>query len=198
MSDTKISQLTAGAAAMKASDLIEVSKDNGSGGYDSRSRTGEEVYNGVLDQVVVGYSTSSIDQTFVANTDKAIEFENGEILQKCDLGAPGHNTGIVVDEDGFYEINFTASIFNDGNTSAGYCAFFLENNGVNETNSARIMERPEDQTFLSYSTSWIVYIYAGNQINIICNMEKGDHELRTDNALNSDVPSAVILIKRIS
>ena len=63
MADKKISQLTAKAAGLAATDLIEISESDGSGGYVSKSVTGTNVLSSKQDTLVSGTNIKTVNST---------------------------------------------------------------------------------------------------------------------------------------
>ena len=63
MADKKISQLTAKAAGLAATDLIEISESDGAGGYVSKSVTGTNVLGTKQDTLVSGTNIKTVNST---------------------------------------------------------------------------------------------------------------------------------------
>lgn len=63
MANKKISQLTAKGAALAATDLVEISEDNGVGGYVTKSVTGANIVSGLQPTLVSGTDIVTINST---------------------------------------------------------------------------------------------------------------------------------------
>jgi hypothetical protein len=63
MANKKISQLTAKGTALADTDLVEISEDNGSGGYDTKSVTGADIKSGLQPTLVSGTDIVTINST---------------------------------------------------------------------------------------------------------------------------------------
>jgi hypothetical protein len=195
MADTKISQLTPETHAMAATELFEVSIPDGSGGYDSFSKTGATIYNGVLDQTpyISAYSTAS--QTFLAGIPTNVIYDGTGFTNAISLHA---NEGLVVDDEGFYQVDFTATIFNNGAASSFNIGFYLTINGTDVADSSRFMNAPASNQYLSYQTSWLVNMAAADELVVVFVMEKANFELITESAFTGVLtPGAQVIMKRI-
>ena len=83
MAEVKISELTAKGSNLETSDLLIISKSDGSGGYDSKYITGAE-----LTQVTIDNKTASYTLV-LADANKLIEINNGSANT---LGVPLNST----------------------------------------------------------------------------------------------------------
>ena len=83
MAEVKISELTAKGSNLETSDLLIISKSDGSGGYDSKYITGAE-----LTQVTIDNKTAS-STLVLAAANKLIEINNGSANT---LGVPLNST----------------------------------------------------------------------------------------------------------
>lgn len=61
MANKKISQLTAKGTALADTDLVEISEDNGAGGYDTKSVTGADIKSGLQPTLVSGTDIVTIN-----------------------------------------------------------------------------------------------------------------------------------------
>ncbi len=83
MAEKKISQLTAKGSNLETSDLLIISKSDGSGGYDSKYITGAELTNVTIDNKTASYTL------VLADANKLIEVNNGSANT---LGVPLNST----------------------------------------------------------------------------------------------------------
>jgi len=179
MANKKISQLTLAVDVILPTDLMELSRDDYSGGYASEAISGDQLYEGMMAASPYLSAYYDSNQTFLAATAKALDFRQIELQNYIDVPAP---TTLVVDKSGIYKVDFTATIWNDGGGSAtGYhVGFFLKKNGTtNIPKSSKFMMPPENNHVESYSTSWLVQLKAGEYIEIYCVMDKTNFKLLT-------------------
>jgi len=83
MAEVKISELTAKGSNLETSDLLIISKSDGSGGYDSKYITGAELTNVTIDNKTASYTL------VLADANKLIEVNNGSANT---LGVPLNST----------------------------------------------------------------------------------------------------------
>ena len=83
MAEKKISQLTAKGSNLETSDLLIISKSDGSGGYDSKYITGAELANVTIDTKTISYTVT------LADANKLIEINNASANA---LGVPLNST----------------------------------------------------------------------------------------------------------
>jgi len=198
MANKKISQLTLAVDVIFPTDLMEVSRDDGAGGYTSEAISADYIYEGMMYASPYLSAYYDVNQTFLAATAKAIDFRNIEWQNYIDVPAP---TRLTVDKAGKYKVDFTGTIFNDGGGSAtAYkVGFFLKQNGTtNIPNSSKFMTPPDNNHVESYSTSWLVDLKPGDYIEIYCVMDKTNYKLLTESAHTGVVtPSSSVIMSRI-
>jgi hypothetical protein len=198
MANKKISQLTLAGDVIFPTDLMEVSRDDGGGGYFSEAISGDYIYEGMM--VANPYLSAYFDanQTFLAGVAKAIDFRNIELQNYINVPAA---TILEVDKSGIYKIDFTGTIWNDGGGSptSYHIGFYLKKNGTtNIPKSSKFMMPPENNHVESYSTSWLVQLKAGEYIEIYCVMDKANFKLLTEAAQTGVVtPSSSVIMSRI-
>ena len=83
MAEVKISELTAKGSNLETSDLLIISKSDGSGGYDSKYITGAELTNVTIDNKTASYTL------VLADANKLIEVNNASANT---LGVPLNST----------------------------------------------------------------------------------------------------------
>jgi hypothetical protein len=197
MANKKISQLTLAVDVIYPIDLMEVARDDGAGGYTSEAITGDYIYGGMMVASPYLSAYNDINQTFLAATAKAVEFKQIEFQNYIDVPSP---TTLTVDKSGFYKVDFTGTIWNDGGGSptSYHIGFFLKKNGTNIPNSSKFMMPPENNHVESYSTSWLVELKGGDYIEIYCVMDKTNFKLLTEAAQTGVVtPSSSVIMSRI-
>ena len=111
MANQKITQLTASSANLAAIDLVEGSINNGAGVYTSKKLTGQQVFDGVIETTPYISAYSTTNQTFLASTPTLITFDVTGFNNGLDLHT---STQIAVDQTGYYQMDFTATILNNG------------------------------------------------------------------------------------
>jgi hypothetical protein len=198
MANKKISQLTLAVDIIVPTDLMELSRDDGAGGYTSEAINGDQLYEGMM--AVSPYLSAyfNFNQTFLAGVPKAVYFKNIELQNYIDVPAP---TRLVVDKSGIYKIDFTGTIWNDGGGGAAgfHIGFYLKQNGTtNIDNTSKYMTAPENNHVESYSTSWLVQLKGGHYIEIFCVMAKANFKLLTESAHTGVLtPSSSVIMSRI-
>ena len=193
MANKKISDLTAASSALATTDLYEVSKDDGAGGYDSESKTGAQIYEGIISQTPYILAINGVAQIFPLNTNTAIVFSGTIYDNKISL----LTNGFIPDESGVYQVDFTGTIFNDLGNQALYINFFLQIDGVDVNDSSKNMNVTVKST-VSSQQSWLVQMVAGEELKIIGFMGDIKFKLRTESAITGVLtPSAQVIIKRI-
>jgi len=198
MANKKISQLTIASDIIYPTDLMEVSRDDYSGGYYSEAISGDYIYEGMM--FASPYLSAYFDsnQTFLAATAKAIDFRYVDLANYIGVPAP---TKLTVDKRGIYKVDFTGTIWNDGGGSptSYHIGFFLKKNGTNIPKSSKFMMPPDNNHVESYSTSWLVELTAGDYIEIYCVMDKTNFKLLTESAQTGVVtPSSSVIMSRIA
>jgi hypothetical protein len=193
MANKKISDLTAASSALATTDLYEVSKDDGAGGYDSESKTGAQIYEGIISQTPYILAINGVAQIFPLNTNTTIVFSGTILDNKITL----LTNGFIPDESGVYQVDFTGTIFNDLGNQALYINFFLQIDGVDVNDSSKNMNVTVKST-VSSQQSWLVQMVAGEELKIIGFMGDIKFKLRTESAITGVLtPSAQVIIKRI-
>jgi hypothetical protein len=128
----------------------------------------------------------------------AIDLKNIELQNYIDVL---NLTQLTVDKNGFYKVDFTATIWNDaGGSATGYhVGFFLKLNGTTKIlNTSRFMTAPDNNHVESYSTSWLVDLQGGDYIEVFCVMDKADYKLKTESVHNGVLtPSSQVIMSRI-
>ena len=195
MANKKITQLTASSANLAAIDLVEGSINNGAGVYTSKKLTGQQVFDGVIETTPYISAYSLTNQTFAAGAPTPITFDATGFNNGLNLHT---STQIDVEQDGYYQMDFTATIFNNGGNADFNIGFYLEINGTDVDDSSKFMNAPTHNHNLSFQTSWLVQMNVADFVSIICVMEKAQFELITESALTGVVtPSAQLIMKRI-
>jgi hypothetical protein len=198
MANKKISQLTLAVDVILPTDLMELSRDDGAGGFTSEAISGDQLYEGGMVAMPYLFACRKVNQTFLAATATAIDFRSIDLQNYIDVPAP---TQLTVDKAGFYKVDFTATIWNDnaGSGTGYYVGFFLKKNGTtNILNTSRFMTAPDNNHVESYSTSWLVDLKGGDYIEVFCVMDKADYKLLTESAHTGVVtPSSQVIMSRI-
>lgn len=193
MANKKISDLTAASSALATTDLYEVSKDDGAGGYDSESKTGAQIYEGIISQTPYILAINGVAQIFPLNIKTAIVFSGTIYDNKITL----LTNGFIPDESGVYQVDFTATIINNLGNAALYINFLLQIDGVDVNDSSKNMNVP-GKSVVSTQQSWLVQMVAGEELKIIGFMGDIKFELRAESAITGVLtPSAQVIIKRI-
>jgi hypothetical protein len=195
MANKKITQLTASSANLAAIDLVEGSINNGAGVYTSKKLTGQQVFDGVIETTPYISAYSTANQTFVASTPTPIAFDGTGFNNGLNLHT---STEIDVEQTGYYQMDFTATILNNGGNANFKIGFYLQINGVDVADSSKFMNAPTHSHHISFQTSWLVQMNFADMVRIMCVMEKADFELITESAFTGVLtPSVQLIMKRI-
>ena len=195
MANKKITQLTASSFNLAAIDLVEGSINNGAGVYTSKKLTGQQVFDGVIETTPYISAYSTTNQTFVGGVPTPIPFDATGFSNFINLP---NVYDVRTDKAGFYQMDFTATIFNNGGNADFNIGFYLTINGTDVNNSSKFMNAPTHNHHISFQTSWLVQMSVLDVVNIVCVMEKVQFELITESALTGVLtPSAQLIMKRI-
>jgi len=194
MANKKISELNEADEPLKSSDWMELSYDNG-GGFESKKISMQYMHEGFysLNSYISAYSTQP--QTFGGGTPTEILFDGTGFSNFINLP---HPYAIETVRAGFYQLDFTATILNNGGNPNYKIGFYLTINGSDVADSSKFMNAPDNNHHISFQTSWLVQMGASDVVSIICIMEKANFELITESAFTGVLtPSAQVIMKRI-
>ena len=195
MANKKITQLTASSVNLAAIDLVEGSINNGAGVYTSKKITGQQVFDGVIVSTPYISAYSTTNQTFAATSPTPITFDTTGYSNFINM--PNVNDVRTL-QAGFYQMDFTATILNNGGNANFGVGFYLQINGSDVADSSRFMNAPTHNHHISFQTSWLVQMAVLDVVNIVCVMKQADYELITESALTGVLtPSAQLIMKRI-
>jgi hypothetical protein len=195
MANKKITQLTASSVNLAAIDLVEGSINNGAGVYTSKKLTGQQVFDGTIVSTPYISAYSTQPQTFGAGVPTEITFDGTGFYNFIDMPATYQ---LRTSNAGFYQLDFTATILNNGGNPNYNIGFYLTINGTDVSDSSRFMNAPTSNHHISYQTSWLVQMGVLDVVTIICIMEKTNFELITESAFTGVLtPSAQVIMKRI-
>jgi hypothetical protein len=195
MANKKITQLTASSVNLAAIDLVEGSINNGVGVYTSKKLTGQQVFDGVIETTPYISAYSTQPQTFVGVVPTPIAFDGTGFSNFINLPTLYDVRTI---QAGFYQMDFTATIFNNGGNANFFIGFYLQINGTDVNDSSKFMNAPTNNHHISFQTSWLVQMDVLDVVNIVCIMEKANFELITESAFTGVLtPSAQLIMKRI-
>ena len=195
MANKKITQLTASSVNLAAIDLVEGSINNGAGVYTSKKLTGQQVFDGVIVSTPYISAYSTTNQTFVAGAPTPIAFDGTGFSNFINL--PNVNDVRTL-QAGFYQMDFTATILNNGGNPNFNIGFYLQINGFDVADSSKFMNAPTNNHHISFQTSWLVQMTVLDVVSIVCIMEKANFELITESAFTGVLtPSAQLIMKRI-
>ena len=195
MANKKITQLTASSVNLAAIDLVEGSINNGVGVFTSKKLTGQQVFDGVIVSTPYISAYSTINLTFAAGAPTAIAFDGTGFSNFITLP---NVYDVRTDKAGFYQMDFTATILNNGGNADFFIGFYLQINGADVNDSSKFMNAPTHNHHVSFQTSWLVQMGVLDVVNIVCIMEKANFELITESAFTGVLtPSAQLIMKRI-
>jgi hypothetical protein len=163
MANKKISDLTAASSALATTDLYEVAKDDGAGGYDSESKTGAQIYEGIISQTPHILAINGVAQNFPLNIKTEIVFSGTIYDNKIAL----NSNGFIPDESGVYQVDFTGTIYNNLGNQGLYINFFLQIDGVDVNDSSKNMNVTSKVQIFSSQQSWLVQMVAGEELKIL-------------------------------
>ena len=194
MANKKISELTEADEPLKSSDWMELAYDNGVA-FDSKKISMDYMNEGFysLNCYLSAYSTTN--QTFTAGTPTEITFDGTGFSNFITLP---HPYAVETVQSGYYQLDFTATILNNGGNPNFNIGFYLTINGSDVADSSRFMNAPDNGHHISFQTSWLVQMDAADVVSIVCIMEKTQFELITESAFTGvSTPSAQLIMKRI-
>ena len=195
MANKKITQLTAASVNLAAIDLVEGSINNGAGVYTSKKLTGQQVFDGVIVSTPYISAYSTTNQTFAATSPTPITFDTTGFSNFINLPTA---QDVRTLQAGVYQMDFTATILNNGGNANFGVGFYLQINGTDVADSSRFMNAPTHNHHISFQTSWLVQMAVLDVVNIVCVMKQADYELITESALTGVLtPSAQLIMKRI-
>jgi hypothetical protein len=195
MANKKITQLTAASFNLAAIDLVEGSINNGAGVYTSKKLTGQQVFDGTIVSTPYISAYSTQPQTFLPATPTAIEFDGTGFSNFINLPSAYELRTL---QAGFYQLDFTATILNNGGNANYNIGFYLQINGIDVADSSKFMNAPTHSHHISFQTSWLVQMAVLDVVSIVCVMEKADFRLITESAFTGVLtPSAQVIMKRI-
>jgi len=194
MANKKITQLTASSFNLAAIDLVEGSINNGAGVYTSKKLTGQQVFDGTIVSTPYISAYSTTNQTFGAGA-APVTFDGTGFSNFITL----HTTDeLITSQAGFYQLDFTATILNNGGNANYNMVFWLQINGINVADSSKFMNAPTNGHHISFGTSWLVQMGVSDFVQIICRVGKPEFELITESAFSGVLtPSAQVIMKRI-
>jgi len=194
MANKKITQLTASSFNLAAIDLVEGSINNGAGVYTSKKLTGQQVFDGTIVSTPYISAYSTTNQTFAAGA-APVTFDGTGFSNFISL----HTTDeLIPDQAGFYQLDFTATILNNGGNANFNMGFYLQINGIDVNDSSKFMNAPTNGHHISFQTSWLVQMDVLDVLTIFCRVEKPEFELITESVLTGVLtPSAQVIMKRI-
>lgn len=197
MANKKISQLTLAVDLIFPTDLMEVARDDGAGGYTSEAISGDYIYEGMMYASPYLYAYTSVNQTFLAATATAIDFKTIELQNYIDVPAP---TKLEVQKMVILKLilrqqfSMMAAVLQ----LVIMLDFFKKNGATNVLKSSKFMTAPDNNHVKSYSTSWFVDLKGGDFIEIYCVMDKINFKLLTESAQTGVVtPSSSVIMSRI-
>lgn len=194
MANKKITALTASSVNLAAIDLVEGSINNGAGVYTSKKLTGQQVFDGTIVSTpyITAYSTTN--QTFGAGS-APVTFDGTGFSNFINLPTTSNLRTL---QAGFYQLDFTATILNNGGNANYNMGFWLQINGIDVNDSSKFMNAPTNGHHISFQTSWLVQMDVLDVVNIICRVGKPEFELITESAFNGVLtPSVQVIMKRI-
>jgi hypothetical protein len=195
MANKKITQLTASSVNLAAIDLVEGSINNGAGVYTSKKLTGQQVFDGTIVSTPYISAYSTTNQTFGAGAPTPIEFDGTGFSNFINLPTAYELRTL---QAGFYQLDFTATIQNNGGNANYNIGFYLQKNGIDVNDSSKHLNPPTTNHHISFQTSWLVQMNVLDVVTIICIMEKADFLLITESAFTGVLtPSAQVIMKRI-
>jgi len=195
MANKKITQLTASSVNLAAIDLVEGAINNGAGVYTSKKLTGQQVFDGTIVSTPYISAYSTTNQTFVAGVPTAIAFDGTGFSNFINMPSVYE---LRTAQAGFYQLDFTATIQNNGGNANFNIGFYLQINGTDVNDSSKFLNPPTNNHHMSFQTSWLVQMGVLDVVTIICIMEKAEFELITESALTGVLtPSAQVIMKRI-
>jgi len=194
MANKKISELTEADEPLKSSDWMELAYDNGVA-FDSKKISMDYMNEGFYSLTPYISAYSLTNQTFGAGVPTWILFDGTGYSNFINLP---HPYAVETVQAGFYQLDFTATILNNGGNPNFNIGFYLTINGTDVADSSKHLNPPTSNHHMSFQTSWLVQMAASDVVSIFCIMEKTNYELITESAFTGvNTPSAQLIMKRI-
>jgi len=187
----KISQLPAKGSNLQTTDLLEISEATPDG-YTSKSITGAEMRISNPYGLFVSLET----QTTSVNTPTPMRMADVLLNQGVNIA---ENSQMVVDEDGIYNVQFSAQIYQTSGGSTQHVDIWFRVNGIDIDNSNT---KVTIQTDHYHNPAWNLFVSlrAGDYVEIMWATTSTSIELiyENGNSIHPAIPSVIATINRIN
>jgi hypothetical protein len=195
MGQIKISQLTPKDAPLSDTDLFVIAEET-SDGYISKSVTGLEVMESVKPPNSFGAFIDLNTQTTRANTPTPMRMR--ETITEKNVSID-EETKMVVEQDGIYNVQFSAQIYRTSGDSTQHVDIWFRVNGVDIDNSNT---KVTIQTDHYHNPAWNFFIplNSGDYVEIMWATTANTIELIYENgsSIHPAIPSVIATINRIN
>lgn len=191
MGKIKLSELTPKGAPLSATDLLLISEVT-SDGYASKSITGAEMRTSNPFGLFVSLET----QTTSVNTPTPMRIANVLLNQDVNIA---EGSQMVVDQDGIYNVQFSAQIYRTSGGSTQHVDIWFRVNGIDIDNSNT---KVTIQTDHYHNPAWNLFVSlrAGDYVEIMWATTSTSIELiyENGNEIHPAIPSVIATINRIN
>lgn len=191
MGKIKLSELTPKGAPLSATDLLLISEVT-SDGYASKSITGAEIRTSNPYGLFVSLET----QTTVVNTPTPMRIANVLLNQDVNIA---ESSQMVVDQDGIYNVQFSAQIYRTSGGSTQHVDIWFRVNGVDVDNS-NTKVTVQNEYYHNPAWNLFVSLRAGDYVEIMWATTSSSIELihENGNSIHPAIPSVIATINRIN
>jgi hypothetical protein len=195
MGQIKISQLTPKDAPLSDTDLFVIAEET-SDGYISKSVTGLEVMESVKRSNAFGSFIDLNTQTTSANTPTPMRMR--ETITAKDVSID-EGTKMVVEQDGIYNVQFSAQIYRTSGGSTQHVDIWFRVNGVDIDNSNTKVTIQNDH-YHNPAWNFFIRLNSGDYVEIMWATTANTIELIYENgsSIHPAIPSVIATINRIN
>ena len=195
MGQIKISQLRPKDAPLSDTDLFVIAEET-SDDYESKSVTGLEVMESVKRSNAFGSFIDLNTQTTSANTPTAMRMR--ETITAKDVSID-EGTKMVVEQDGIYNVQFSAQIYRTSGGSTQHVDIWFRVNGVDIDNSNTKVTIQNDH-YHNPAWNFFIRLNSGDYVEIMWATTANTIELIYENgsSIHPAIPSVIATINRIN
>jgi hypothetical protein len=195
MGQIKISQLRPKDAPLSDTDLFVIAEET-SDDYESKSVTGLEVMESVKRSNAFGSFIDLNTQTTSANTPTAMRMR--ETITAKDVSID-EGTKMVVEQDGIYNVQFSAQIYRTSGGSTQHVDIWFRVNGVDIDNSNTKVTIQNDH-YHNPAWNFFIRLNSGDYVEIMWATTASTIELIYENgsSIHPAIPSVIATINRIN
>jgi hypothetical protein len=195
MGQIKISQLTPKDAPLSDTDLFVIAERT-SDGYISKSVTGLEVIESLKTLNAFGSFIDLNTQTTSANTPTPMRMSETTMAMDVSID---EETKMVVEQDGIYNVQFSAQIYRTSGGSTQHVDIWFRVNGVDIDNSNTKVTILNDH-YHNPAWNFFIRLNSGDYVEIMWATTSNTIELIYENgsSIHPAIPSVIATINRIN